>query len=148
VRDHDPGGLQILERGADPRLRAVVERARGLVEEQDGGAPDDRARDQEPLTLIRKNSEAMAETPNQLFIAIQEAGRKGLSVQRFKGLGEMNPEQLWETTLNPEIRTLLQVTIEDTAEAESAFSTLMGDIVEPRRDFIQQNALKVLNLDV
>ncbi len=100
-----------------------------------------------PAKIIRKNAEIIALTPSRLFDAVMEAGKKGSSIQRFKGLGEMNPDQLWETTLNPEKRTLLQVKITHSEEAEEAFSMLMGDIVEPRRDFIQQNALKVENLD-
>ena len=77
-----------------------------------------------------------------------ETGRKGLPLQRYKGLGEMNPEQLWETTLDREVRTLLQVKLGDLNEADEIFSKLMGDVVEPRREFIQDNALSVANLDV
>ena len=85
--------------------------------------------------------------PAALYDKVQEYGRKGLSIQRYKGLGEMNPEQLWETTLDPNVRTLLQVRVADAIKADEIFSTLMGDVVEPRREFIQDNALKVRNVD-
>jgi DNA gyrase subunit B len=84
----------------------------------------------------------------ELVKAILEAGKKGLALQRYKGLGEMNPTQLWETTMNPELRTLLQVKLEDMTGVDEIFSVLMGDEVEPRREFIQQHALEVRNLDI
>lgn len=99
-------------------------------------------------TLVSKEKEFNITGPVALFDAIMELGRQGVSMQRYKGLGEMNPEQLWETTLDPNVRTLLQVRASHADDAEDVFSTLMGDVVEPRREFIQANALNVTNLDV
>jgi DNA gyrase subunit B len=89
----------------------------------------------------------MVHGPTDLLKSILAEGEKGLSLQRYKGLGEMNAEQLWETTLDPDARTLLQVKVDDLAEADDIFTKLMGDVVEPRRAFIQDNALNVENLD-
>ena len=100
-----------------------------------------------PASLVRRDRETPIFGPLDLLNAILKEGEKGLSLQRYKGLGEMNPDQLWETTLDPEARTLLQVRVEDVAEADDIFTKLMGDVVEPRRDFIRSNALNVENLD-
>jgi len=94
-----------------------------------------------PAKLRRKDSESPVYGPRSLLDAIYDSGRKGITIQRYKGLGEMNPDQLWETTLNRDVRTLLQVKLGDLGEADEIFSRLMGDIVEPRREFIQANAL-------
>jgi DNA gyrase subunit B len=101
-----------------------------------------------PAKLTLKDREVSIAGPIGLMEAVTEAGKKGVSINRYKGLGEMNPEQLWETTLDPEVRSLLQVKVSHADEAEEIFSTLMGDVVEPRREFIQDNALNVANLDV
>jgi DNA gyrase subunit B len=101
-----------------------------------------------PPRFRRKDEEIVIHGPRDLFAAILAAGRKGVSLQRYKGLGEMNAEQLWETTLDPEARTLLQVKIREADDADDLFGRLMGDEVEPRRNFIQENALNVVNLDV
>ena len=101
-----------------------------------------------PAVLETKDTKETIDGPTKLSELIQQIGKKGLAVNRYKGLGEMNPDQLWETTLDPNQRTLLQVKINHSEEAAEVFSTLMGDVVEPRRDFIQENALKVANLDI
>jgi len=101
-----------------------------------------------PATLKRKDVSVPIYGPSGLLAAVLEAGRKGAALQRYKGLGEMNPEQLWETTLDPETRTLLQVKVGEADEAGDIFTRLMGDEVEPRREFIQAHALDVANLDV
>ncbi len=108
---------------------------------------DSRAVYRDPATLQRKERGQLIHGPTELLEAVLEEGAKGQSLQRYKGLGEMNPDQLWETTLDPEARTLLQVKIEDAVEADDIFTKLMGDVVEPRREFIQANALSVANLD-
>jgi DNA gyrase subunit B len=100
-------------------------------------------------TFIRRNDETLVAGPTSLVEAVMAAGQKGISqMQRYKGLGEMNPEQLWETTLDRNVRSLLQVRIREVDEADNIFVKLMGDVVEPRREFIQENALSVANLDV
>src|SRR3712207_2592484 len=101
-----------------------------------------------PAALVRRGEETVIHGPLALFEAVMAFGRKGLQLQRYKGLGEMTAQQLWETTLDRDIRSLLQVKVKDSTDADGLFVKLMGDIVEPRREFIQENALSVANLDV
>ena len=101
----------------------------------------------EPARLHRKDKHVTLNGPTELLDLVIAEGERGLSLQRYKGLGEMNPDQLWETTLDPEARTLLQVKVDQMDEADEIFTKLMGDVVEPRRQFIQDNALSVENLD-
>ena len=126
--------LSVFEHGELRALREAATALHGLV--RDGAQ------------IVRGNrTQAIASFAEAQAWLLDEA-KKGRQIQRFKGLGEMNPEQLWETTVNPETRRLLQVRIEDAVAADQIFSTLMGDVVEPRREFIEDNALKVSNLDV
>ncbi|MCM3870828.1 MAG: hypothetical protein ND895_09075, partial [Pyrinomonadaceae bacterium] len=101
-----------------------------------------------PFTTGANGTQEEIATRDALLEKVLAAAKKDLSIQRYKGLGEMNPEQLWETTMNPEKRTLLQVRIDDAVETDEMFTVLMGDAVEPRRKFIEDNALDVRNLDV
>ncbi|HDM78770.1 MAG TPA: DNA topoisomerase (ATP-hydrolyzing) subunit B [Deltaproteobacteria bacterium] len=102
----------------------------------------------EDITLFNGEDSRTVESPSELLDMIFAEGQKGISIQRYKGLGEMNPEQLWQTTMNPENRSLLQIRVEDAIAADEIFTILMGDKVEPRRDFIQSNALEVRELDI
>ena len=111
--------------------------------------PEDRTGTEEPrYTLRRGENKIGLDDLRGLLTAVRRAGEKGLAITRFKGLGEMNAEELRETTLDPSNRTLLRVTMEDAASAHELFRTLMGEKVEPRREFIERNALDVRNLDV
>ena len=128
---------ELLTRGSFMRLSKI------LLEAKKVGAPG--------FSLMSVEKDELVETVENidgLVQIIDERGRKGLSITRYKGLGEMNPEQLWETTMDPEHRTLLQVRVEDALDADEIFSVLMGDEVEPRRKFIENNALNTRNLDI
>ncbi|SMC23541.1 DNA gyrase subunit B [Desulfacinum hydrothermale DSM 13146] len=118
-------------------LQRLVELSRQLV-----------ALDERPYRVVNASGEFPVDDPDALFQYLKNEAYKGITVQRYKGLGEMNPEQLWETTMNPEKRTLLEVRIDDEYLADELFTTLMGDRVEPRRDFIQHNALDFRELDI
>ncbi|WP_449468509.1 DNA topoisomerase (ATP-hydrolyzing) subunit B [Stenotrophomonas humi] len=126
--------LSAFESGELRPLHQASQLLHGLIRE--GGS----------ISRGNKSTEVSGFTQAQAWL--MEEAKKGRQIQRFKGLGEMNPEQLWDTTVNPDTRRLLQVRIEDAVEADQIFSTLMGDVVEPRRDFIEDNALKVMNLDI
>ena len=150
-RPTQDGGLRLWRtlRGVD-EVRVLdgcaLRSARGAAA---GGADARRCRRSTATTatLVRKDREQAIFAPTELLDAVTREGEKGLTLQRYKGLGEMNPEQLWETTLDPEARTLLQVRVDQVDEADEVFTKLMGDEVEPRREFIQTNALSVANLD-
>jgi DNA gyrase subunit B len=125
----------------------------GLMASAEGRRLDEHARPLReafsgPGTFFRRGDETVVSGPSELLEAVNAAGRKGVTFQRYKGLGEMNKDQLWETTLDREARSLLQVKIREVDEADDIFVKLMGDVVEPRREFIQDNALSVANLDV
>ncbi len=134
-------------------VRQAVNLDTGLLASADARRLDEHARPLReafaaPATFTRRGDPTTVSGPSELLEAVNAAGRKGVTFQRYKGLGEMNKDQLWETTLDREARSLLQVKIREVDEADDIFVKLMGDVVEPRREFIQDNALSVANLDV
>ena len=149
---------RILEAGSDIIGRAFtpVRIGRGLIHSKDYQqlnvlAESIFAFDQPPFDILDKDDKMIrsaAGSKRELLNYLLEEGKKGLSIQRYKGLGEMNPDQLWETTMDPEQRNLLQVKIEDVMDTDEIFTVLMGEEVEPRREFIQNNALEVTMLDI
>jgi DNA gyrase subunit B len=130
-----PGVLRMLKKGA-------------VADEQKPEPVEGTDADEQPAEAETKGKPIPVTRPSELLDAVLAAGRKGLSIQRYKGLGEMNAEQLWETTLDKSNRSLLRVEVTQADVADEIFTRLMGDIVEPRREFIQDNALSVANLDV
>ena len=152
VEQTDDGAAIVVQR----RLRGITERYvinRGIVSIGEAQRLDEAAGHLQtiygkPVELRLASQTVIISGPTELSQLIFQAGRKGAQISRYKGLGEMNPSQLWETTLDPEQRILLQVTIDQEDDADNAFSTLMGEAVEERRNFIQENALRVANLDV
>jgi len=126
--------LDLVKTGEFRQLRALQEKVSRLNYDR--------------LIIHSGKDETEVHSKDELLQHLMTAGKKGRVIQRYKGLGEMNPEQLWETTMDPTIRTLLEVRIEDATEADMLFSVLMGDAVEPRREFIEKHALDVQNLDV
>jgi DNA gyrase subunit B len=136
-------------RGVKEQVRLSIDRVRSPDARRLQGALDWLKEAFDKPAEIKQGEKLVASIngPAALYDKVQEVGRKGLAIQRYKGLGEMNPEQLWETTLDPNVRTLLKVNVNDAIKADEIFSTLMGDVVEPRREFIQDNALKVRNMD-
>ncbi len=140
------GGLVLerMVRGVQERVRVSAEQMKSVDARKIHGAKDWLQDNFETQARLVAGDKEMAKVngPYGLFDSVLEVGRKGLTLQRYKGLGEMNPEQLWETTLDPQARVFLQVTVKDAEKASELFTTLMGDVVEPRRDFIQENALK------
>src|SRR5688572_31183602 len=138
-----PSTLRVHKKGAAPAPEAAP-----TPEPLEGENADDAAEAAEAIEAESTRKTIPISRPSELLDAVLAAGRRGLSVSRYKGLGEMNPEQLWETTLDPSIRSLLRVEVAQADVADEIFTRLMGDVVEPRREFIQENALSVANLDV
>ncbi len=140
VTDMQNGGQSVFigwELYSSPELRSLTEISGELGEIQKGG-----------YTILGEGEEKRINSPKELLNELMEKAKKGLTIQRYKGLGEMNPEQLWATTMDPTKRTLLRVRVEDVVDADDIFTVLMGDKVEPRREFIQNNALEVTELDI
>jgi DNA gyrase subunit B len=149
--EHGAGRIEIFPRPGSQAKASVIDWSLAeSAEYQEAWSIDQDLRSigAAPYTARSGEKEEAIENGELFAEFLEERGRKGIQIKRFKGLGEMNAEELWETTMNPDARTLLQVRVEDEVLTDELFSTLMGDQVEPRRDFIEKNALRVKNLDI